>query len=63
MRGISFRRELRDVQPHLFGVVREQRLSRRLVRRIERPEIRIERRLRIDDDALAAGKLDDDVGT
>ena len=40
----------------------EQRLTRRFVGRLERPQVRVERRLGVDDDVLAAGQPDDDVG-
>ena len=54
--------ELRQVRPHLARMLGEQRLSRRLVRRLERLQVRVERRLRVDDHVLAAGQTHDDVG-
>ncbi len=47
---------------HLARVIGEQKLTRSLVWRLERLEVRIERHLRVDDDVLAAGERDDDVG-
>ena len=51
-----------EVRAHLPRVIGEQRLARRFVRRLERAQVRVERRLRVDDDVLAAGQADDDVG-
>ena len=62
VRGVALRRELRDVRAHLPRVLAEQRLPAGFVRRLERFQVRIERRLRVDDDVLAAGQPDDDVG-
>ena len=60
---VALARELRDVRPDLTGVLDEQALPRLLVWRIQRTEICIERHFRIDDDVLAAGELDNDIGT
>ena len=62
VRRVALRRQLGDVCPDLPRVLAEERLAARLVRRLERPEVRIERRLRVDDDVLAAGQPDDHVG-
>ena len=62
VRGVALGRQLRHVRADLPGMVGEQRLPRRLVGRVERLQIRIERRLGVDHDVLAAGQPDDDVG-
>ena len=59
---VALRAKLREVRAHLPRVLGEQRLTRRLVGRLERLEIGVERRLRVDDDVLAARQADDDVG-
>ena len=51
------------MRANLLRVVGEQRLSRRLVWRLERFQIGVERRLGVDDDVLAAGQADDHIGT
>ncbi len=55
-------RELRDVLADLARVVCEVELPLRVVRGLERVEVRRERRLRIDHDVLAARDADDEVG-
>ncbi len=50
------------MRAHLARVIDEQRLPRGFVGRLERLEIGVERHLRVDDDVLAAGQRDDDVG-
>ena len=50
------------MRAHLPRVIGEQRLPRGFVGRLERLEVRVERRLGVDDDVLAAGQVDDDVG-
>ena len=40
---------------HLPGVIDEKRLPGRLVGSVQRFQVRIERRLRVDDDVFAAG--------
>ena len=62
VRRVALRGELREMGAHLPGVIDEQRLPRRLVGSVERLQIRVERRLGVDDDVLAAGEPDDDVG-
>ena len=42
-------------------MIGKQLSPRGFVRRIERPQVGVERRLRVDDDMLAAGQVDDDV--
>ena len=62
VRGVALGRQLREVHAHLARVIGEQHLPRRFVRRLERLEVRVERHLGVDDDVLAAGERDDDVG-
>ena len=50
------------MRAHLARVLAEQRLARRFVRRFERAQIGVERRLGVDDDLLAAGQPHDHVG-
>jgi len=61
--GIALRSQLRQVNPHLTGVINEKRQPGRLVRRFEGFQIRIERRLCVDDHVLAAGQVHDDIRT
>ena len=62
VRGVALGRELGHVRADLPRVFAEERLAAGFVWRLERLQIRIERRLRVDDDVLAAGQPDDDVG-
>ena len=59
---VPLRAELRDVVAHLARVRLHVRPARVLVLRLERVEVRGQGRLRVDDDVLAAGQLDDEVG-
>ena len=62
VRGVAFGGELREMRANLLGVIQQERLAARFVGCFERLEIRVERRLCVDDHVLAAGQADDDVG-
>ena len=47
---------------HLAGVICEPRRARRVVGRLQRVEVRLDRHLRVDDDLAAAGEAHDHVG-
>ena len=61
VRGVALGRELGHVRPDLTRVLAEERLPTGFVRRLERFQIRVERRFRVDDNKLAAGQPDDHV--
>ena len=62
LRGVVLRGKLLDVRADLAGVAVQRFLADGVVGGFERVEVAVHRRLGIDDDGLAAGQADDEVG-